>query len=360
MVCFLLVTLINSINEFAFYKRNNKFSKLLLTISVFILCFVAGVRASTVGTDVNVYVARLMEVSSNITNIVRYIQLSGSDLLFAVVVFIGNLFGDIHFTLFLIELVAVIPIYILAYRRRDYYSFTGTILIYLLTMYCISLNLMRQSVAMSICILAYDFYSSSKRKKAILLVLVAALFHKTAMIFFVIFILENIIVNDKKNKPILLATFLASIVIVSVFMERIVSLTFYARYLDLTEISRGFSMGSLVKNAIWILLAVFYAFLFSGDKEIEIIQMNTLLAIIYMSLTITSFKIPGTGRLGYYFINLYYFNMVPIFRKLFSQKLLASILFFILLAYLWWHMTAVPNDASGVYPYISDLYTFLN
>ena len=82
--------------------------------------------------------------------------------------------------------------------------------------------------------------------------------------------------------------------------------------------------------------------------------------IISLILTITSFKIPGTGRLGYYFNNISYFLLIFEIPKAFCQKKEIMIGILIIVSLLWWNMTAVPNDSSQVYPYKSDIVTWLN
>ena len=361
IICIIVVTLINVISEQLLKRNNKKIGILLLGISLFVICFIAGVRSQEVGTDVNVYVTRLINVSESSAGFFQYIKNANSDLFFAILIYFGYLFKDINVVLFFIELAAALPIYIYAYLERKNQSLTVTVLIFLLTMYCTSLNLMRQSIAISICLLAYHYFNEKHYKKATVTLLIATLFHKTALIFVIAFFINYLINKKIEKKGNLIFIFVICMVFFSLFMDKFIALTSYSDYLESENLMRTFSIGSILKKLFWIGLGIISIRYRSNDeKKYNNVLVGTILAVVSLILTILSFKIPGTGRLGYYFNDVSYFLLVQAIPQSFKQKKEVLIALILILALLWWNMTAVDNDSSKVYPYHSDLVLFLN
>lgn len=360
IICFIVATLINLINEKLFFKKNCKIiSFFLMILSLFCLSFVAGIRNLNVGTDVKVYVIRLYELACQYGNIFNYLKVCNSDLFFAILIYIGSLFRNINIVLFIIELAVCIPIYIYAYKERNNNSFTINILIFLLTMYCISFNLIRQSIAMSICILAYHYYNRDLKKKAIIALIIASLFHNTALIFLIAFIINTIIKSNSKNKNALIFFIVIGLVASTFFIDKIISITPYAKYLTISS-SRDFSIGSIVKRLFWLILVLLSYKVGKNEEHKKNVEISFIFLIISILTTITSFSIPGTGRLGYYFFNMAHFIFIFEIPKLFKQKNFAMLGIIIILSMLWWKSTCVPNDSSRVYPYYTSIVKVLN
>ena len=229
-------------------------------------------------------------------------------------------------------------------------------------MYCISLNLMRQSIAISICILSYHFFDNKKYKKSIILLIMAFMFHKTALIFIIILFINYIIKSKIKNKIIIISMIILLGLFATIFMDKIVSITSYSEYLNQSNLMRDFSVGSILKKLFWVALGGFC--ILSINKQSKIDNKNFIIAliisIISLMLTITSFKIPGTGRLGYYFNDISYFLIIYEISNTFKQRKFVLIVLITLLFGLWWNMTAVKNDSSNVYPYKTSIIKFLN
>ena len=361
ILCILLVTLLNLINEKVFYieKKRKIVSYLLTALSFLIVCGIAGVRHYTVGFDIRIYVTRLFSLSIN-NNIFSYLFHCNSDILFALVVYLGGIFKNIHLSLFFIESAVALPIYIYAFKIKKKYnqSFTVTILIFLLTMYCVSLSLMRQSVAMSFCILSYYFFDSNERKKAYILLIIACLFHKSALVFILVFFINDLIKSNNKNKKSIIFMFFLFLFFAAVFVKPIVSLTPYANYLYLS--TRPFSIGAVIKRLFWIALVLVCKKSTTDKNYINELNITLLILILTVFTTVTSFYVSGTGRIGYYYIYLSNFLMVQQIPKKFVEQKVVIFILLIIFTVFWWIGTCVENDSSRVYPYHSEIITFLN
>lgn len=356
LIATFVVTFINFINEKFFLNSTHKKTRAILFFtSLLVLCLIAGVRNTTVGTDINVYVVRLMNLANNYDNPFSFIVNSNSDFLFALIVYIGNLTNNIGTVLFLIELAVALPIYIFAYLERNSKPFSISIFIFLMVMYAASFNIMRQSIAISICILAYHFWDNKYRKLALFTIFIAFLFHKTSIIFLAIFLVNFVVKGKIKNKELFLILTIVLIAIVPLLLDRLIGLTIYSEYLTRESLMRDFSFGAILKKVFWLLLSIFTLFRFKNQNLKDDMTISMFLILISLVLTFTSFTIPGTGRLGYYFNNLFYFLSIPDIPKVFKQKNIAMVSLLSILVLFWWNMTAVENDSSRVYPYKSDL-----
>ena len=77
--------------------------------------------------------------------------------------------------------------------RRNSVDVPLSLTIYVcLTMFTFNMNAMRQAMAMSICLFAYEFAKDRKLIPFVLTVLLAMLFHKTAMCFFPVYFLPKL------------------------------------------------------------------------------------------------------------------------------------------------------------------------
>lgn len=360
VLCIFTSLILDVIAEYFLNHKKKKYGLFFLALSLFVVCYIAGVRSIYCGTDVRGYVTRLTSIALN-HSLIDYITMPDSHLLFGVVVYIGYLFKDYNILLFIIELAVALPIYVYAYKEKDNISLSMTLMAFMLVMYCTSFNLIRQSIAISFCVLSYYFYKKKKVRTVVILILVAAMFHKTALIFVAIYILRYVLEKKSVNKVYLIMFIMAATLIFIVFADRIIGLTSYKFYLNNVDYMREFSIGSIIKRLFWVLISISLLRVISSKSFIKVDTEMSLYMFIYTVLfTIMSFYIPGMGRLGYYFYDFGVFLIIPGFIRLIRPRRIAYLIFFFILFVFWWNMTCVPNDSSGVYPYMSEIANFLN
>lgn len=358
----IFVVSLSLINEFYLFKLNkNKIIVFTIMLSSILgLAFVAGVRDTTVGADINVYVMRLFNLSNSFgNNLLGFLRNSGSDLFFAIVVYIGSLFNDIHVVLFLIEICVCTPIFFFAYLQRKNISYTAIIFVFLMTMYVSSLNNMRQSIAISLCVLSYHFILEKKDKISLLLIFSSFLFHKTGLIFLSVYLIEKFIKQDRNRFSLKLVILIVPLLLFLPIVDNLISLSGYSYYIEAGFNYRDFSINSITKKLLFV---VMWGLTFTLKDEIDRNKSASglIYSIIALYCTFLSFSFPGMGRLGYYFTDLQYFLIVGHFYKVFKQKRFMSLMTCALFALLWWDMTKVENDSAKVYPYKSEIVTFFN
>ena len=365
ILTFIVTILLALISDYLLKKGNIKTAKLFLFMSLLVPCFIAGVRNEYVGKDVHNYLSLLYRDFSNGASFLseyKMYGLSGVEPLFMLLVYFPSKLSNFNIVFFIVELAVVLPVYYFAYKQKDNIPIPLTIFIFLLTMYCYSLSMMRQSVAITICLLGTYYLVNNNFKKSFFSIILAFFFHRTAIIYLMVLILGYIIFKTKKNKVLYLFLLLGGAIIVSISAPIIISFlpSKYSNYLD-ARWESAVNVLSLIKKIIWIipLLLCYVKINESSDSS----KKNTLLFCIFMVFFdivfyLIGIKVPTVSRISLYFSNISLFFVIPEILKMFKQKCIITSLCCILLIFFWHHM--IINDDAGVYPYKSDVIQFLN
>ena len=117
----------------------------------------------------------------------------------------AQIMSHIFIEWFLTEFLILACTYLAVIKISRYYQIHLAIfsLLYLFAFYNMSLNLMRQMCAVSICILSFSYLLDNKKFMALLLLLLAVTFHTTAIIFLLVFVYTYM--SDTKYKKLLLS-----------------------------------------------------------------------------------------------------------------------------------------------------------
>lgn len=192
---------------------------ILSAAALFLPCLLAGLRAEIVGTDVLHYLKPMTENAIQASGIGAYFQSGWESSLgylhvtdfeygFTVLIYLlAKLTGNLQMVQFLLEALILLPVYIaLARNRKTLPVWLGMLVFYLL-FYIGTLNLMRQWMAMSLLILAFQMLREKKLLPGILLSAAALLFHYSSALVLVVYAVWIILqllgkVKSKKAIPI--------------------------------------------------------------------------------------------------------------------------------------------------------------
>lgn len=358
VICFIISAIFALLSKYCFRKNNNNLGKIFLILSFLGPCVLAGLRSIMVGTDVTVYVTGLYNSSIQSSNIFNFLGNIDIEYGFALLVYLSSKFGDIHFCLFFIELFVVFPICIYIYKCRNEKSIFLSLLIFLLVIYCSSLNLMRQSIAISFVILSTYYFKNEKYFKTFLLFLLSLSFHYTSAVAILIYIMIYIINKTQKNKLSYLLLITVAICLIPFILDNILALLpKYSRYLTRENtLSMSDILMSSIKKIFWIvLLLITYRSKTNTKNEKKELLLSIMLLISDYSLFLCNIKFSSAGRLGYYFLYYAYFIFIPLISNAFIQKKLVNIFLVIILSLFWINMAATDGQSS-VYPYKSDYF----
>lgn len=159
-------------------------------LALLIPCTLAAMRDISVGNDVMgyVYPNYIVAIKSSSFGEFLLLEYPKTEILFSVLLYWGGKLKNIGYIFFAIELLILLPLYYVLYKRRKEASMTLGMMIYLFLFYNFGLSGMRQSIAMSFIMLAYYYFSINERFRAIFWCIVAILFHTVALLVIPIYL----------------------------------------------------------------------------------------------------------------------------------------------------------------------------
>lgn len=175
------------------YKRNlSLISIIFISISIIVPALLAAGRTEEIGTDVNNYVVPIWNLTHTVdSSLLSTIFAIGYIEPGYIVInwFVAQFSDDIFWLLLIIQLVILIPIYIGAFKLKKKLSPLWILFLYYCVIYNETLNLVRQSIALSFCFLALSFLFDNKDKFFIIISVFAFFFHNSAILMFLIYLL---------------------------------------------------------------------------------------------------------------------------------------------------------------------------
>lgn len=368
-------------NVRAFNNERKIAALLLMSLAIILLSIIASLRALTVGTDVTTYVVNNFSYAQNSSNFfdfynsqipngIYFTRVSEViEPLFALIIFIGAKIGSIGVTFFITEFLIIAPIYIVLYLNRKNGSMVIGITLFLFLFYNFSLSGMRQSIAMSLFLLAtYLLLNGSPWKAATFLVL-AYFFHTSIAIVSIILFAVYFIYNKKQNnkKQILIITTLLLIMLfllyskISPFLNNVFSRINprYGYYIShYAGIYNRFTLSNIpMSELIFKLLIVLYlSYIIIKSKKNTIIKNQILLFLQFIGIYLILFNADfyESLRLAYYF-NFLMIYSVPITSKYVNQDRINKFLnyfFCCFPALLYWSFFIMYKGAYGTVPYL--------
>lgn len=149
-------------------------------------------RTEEIGTDVNNYVVPIWNLTHTVdSSLLSTIFAIGYIEPGYIVInwLVAQFSDDIFWLLLIIQLVILIPIYIGAFKLKKKLSPLWILFLYYCVIYNETLNLVRQSIALSFCFLALSFLFDNKDKFFIIISVFAFFFHNSAILMFLIYLL---------------------------------------------------------------------------------------------------------------------------------------------------------------------------
>ncbi len=182
---------------YASEKAENKYLKALCAaLGILLPSILAGLRSSSVGTDVRIYGKYAYNEAVRSDSFFTYYgEFSDSllgDLGYYLITYIAaKITPHYHFGLFIYSLIPITCVY-LGIRKFNLKQGTSIWLfmgLYYLSLYNQSLNLLRQSIAIGVLFYAFAEFAVGKKIRSVLLWILAVLFHSSALIGLGIFVL---------------------------------------------------------------------------------------------------------------------------------------------------------------------------
>ena len=335
-----LATICFFVGKFAELTNNKK----LVWLIVFVLSFIAGLRAFSVGIDSNNYVNWFELIANGDQD-----QIYGVEKSFIYICNIAlKLWNNSNFMFFVFALPSHGLIIFTLWKNREHISFRWGVLCYYVMFFAISLNGMRQFVAVAIVIYATNFVRQGKYVRFVLMILAAALFHLSALVGLVYVLYEIPFLKDfdRKRKAVLIILCCA-ICGAALFISGYL-LNIYGGYFERQATSVGIMM--LVK-ILMLILSILIIGIPVDKKDRKIWGMFVAFYALGIALNSLSYFYLYMGRIGLYFYVFEALFIGWIFKaKNYSMwTVLLKVLYGVLLFYLLFDLLV--SNRQGELPY---------
>lgn len=203
------------------YERSRIVFYALSYAAILLLAFVAGVRDESVGTDIGVYGASTFAKAQAAKSFVEKVEIFGwiDSGYYAINYFAASLGGGLASALFLQSFIMTALVF---HGMKTYMSTAPlwlAMLVYDLYFYNLTLNLMRQGVAMAILLWSMRFFETRQFRKLLLSAVLCFFFHKTSILaYLVVFLIYWVAGKDERSqKKFIMWGCVAGVVVVASF-----------------------------------------------------------------------------------------------------------------------------------------------
>lgn len=372
--------------DFRLEKNQKSYSLIFMAFAILIPCVLAGLRAPIIGTDVNVYVKPVIDSMKN-SNVSLFTLLYNeifvgetNGVLFTSLLYLCSGFKNSLFVaLFFIEFLCLFPVYKVIQKQEFSSGLKAlSLFCYFCFFYHLSLNLMKQCIAISLVFLGFDLLKKQKKLKYIFLVfMIALLVHKSAILALLVYIVYAISTNhgdvlltekfgirisiekrsSRRFKTFAFFTLLMLMLFLLLNIRSILSVLVVVKHSYIYQLSHLTSFKLKYSNFIVMMLILSPIIVFKRSVIRSDYKYRFYIYILVLSTLLYQFvgASPALYRLSLYtliFIILAVPNFINLFKK--DAKILATI-YYVLILIVNFVFDVVLNSYAGVYPYSTSI-----
>ncbi|MDU5723052.1 MAG: EpsG family protein [Clostridium butyricum] len=333
------------------HKIWRKFFKYL---TLLIPSIVAGIRID-VGTDYSLYNRAFKEIIINKTS--RYEDFEiGYRLLNKIIYSIG---GNFHLVMFIMSFFTILFIYNGLINENKNIALTHGIMVYMFLFYQTSLNIVRQSLAISICLYACTCLNRGKKYRYFLYVLLASTFHRSALICLSFIVLKPIFQNKDKKilKTVIFLTLLILVFkrdILGEIVFHIFDSNYYSGYF-LRETAVGGNIIFYIAKILPIILCCIIVYNYIKHNKNLIMYYNFILCG-YILGALGCFTLTQVQRIAYYFTYLIILLLPFVIRIVSKRKFVVVKVLLLGFIVFNWYFDYFYRGYSQTIPYKSIFY----
>ena len=356
---YLVIFFISAFFSFMYQKAKKKTAqKVFAILAILLPTLLAAFRNESIGTDTLYYIKDTFMRACTYDSWISFIQSSDIEIGYLLINFIvSRITHNIHVLYFVLQFIIQFLIFKACTKMKNQVPVWFSYLSFLLLYYNRSLNMCRQTIALSMVLYAYQYLKDRKFLKGGLLVFSSLLFHTSAIIGIFIYIFMLLIPNNKQK------TFVLKLLIYIVLLVAILGYNNILLFLiDHGILSSRYTyyLADINGNIIWVdyalKLGIFAISLFLYKFLIQKKENRTLIYFLLIDFTIyhLGFVANYAQRISYYFG---YFNifLIPQFSQCFQgqkQKIMVrSMVIGILIVY--WYLYYAYLGADATVPYVS-------
>lgn len=374
MIIYICVFILSITFTYFAEKSRNKINFILCSfIAILIPSILAGIRDSGIGTDTQVYVDSswyIIETYANqpITIFIKDILNNNIQLEIAYNLIgycIAVLGGNIHWFYFILNFIVLLFVYLTINDNKHNASMSLMMFVFLFTFYNISLNLVRQSLALSICSYAYKYIERKQWRNFIIFQVLAILTHNTAF-FFILVVPFHFLLESKRT--VLNKYFVYAILLITPFAfslsDIIISYLVLVGFLPIhfLNYTTQNAENMIVRSALVVYLCLWLT-MYIGAKysKISIFNARKYLSFYFFSseLFFSSYFSQFAFRISYYFSYLSNIIFIPrLIRLMISKNRPVGLIFkwvICALIIFYWYWSIVVHNGNETIPYKSKI-----
>lgn len=366
MTIYIIVFLASCLCFYAKDRTKGFLAAFLTLIGITIPCLLAAVRDETIGTDVTGYGMFVYRDTKNVSLLEAFNIRSDNPRGFVALAWLINLTnGSFEVYLFIIELLIILPAFfsISYFLKKD--TWVGMLFFYFL-FYAISLNIMKQMIAVSLSAFALCLALEKHYKSWLLCSVIAFLMHQTGIVSFLIYPVYLLFSKTSayslvRRFFIYLASF-ACVVFIFAFSD-----SFLAALSGIKD-SYSYMLINKDKGGLLITPLIYLGFISlfhfmdskisgivynsrqSDSKENSFIEYLCVFGLMLAELQIIAL---GIGRFGYYFE---FFISIFVTYRLKEKNILLRIMAILFsTTIIFFQIKFVLDGNCEVYPYTSSI-----
>lgn len=350
-------------------KKNQRLFFVILAIAL--PCILAGYRASHIGTDTEGYLTPMIKAATSAYSfsdyldygwfrIWRFLFVKNFEIGFTSLVYVTAKFLGDFWTKTIIEMLIVVPVYLSIKKYGKYPTWLGMLVFYLIT-YNSTLNMIRQSVAVSFTLLGTMYLLEKNRLGFITCLLVAISFHISGLALLLIAAIFYFVKSDKQNSTAIIHSELRRVLLVfGIGVATLFSLGIVSRILTIVGLGNyvNYFGGEfhfvpnmfIIRLPIMILIAMGWHRWNNKERNARFFLVMFLITILCLQLvSVNSYS----GRIAYYFSAievLTYPSLCYSRQRQLNRFLITSLLISYLVVY-WWVYYGV-QGIDGTIPYM--------
>lgn len=279
--------------------------------------------------------------------------------------YIGLQFGsEVNYVYFVVSLVTIALAFNAIYLYREKASIPLMMFVFLFLYFNVSLNIIRQTVAMALALNVFLYLERKQWVAAIAFLIIMLFSHTTSVVFFLFLLLYVAVVRgaSKKVITILILVIPVSLMMLDYMILLAISLNVVPKKFMIYMIEEEDT--AVMKTAIlfgWLVLGMMYLYgrtLLRNDKTSRETIFIYNVKLFSNLLTLASTVSLWAFRMAYYF-SVFDILFIPRVIRLVSEedekkgKLLNA--FFVVLIIFYWYWSIIHNNENETYPYKSEL-----
>lgn len=334
------------------------------------LALLGGFRDEKIGTDLQFYAVPIWEYTVGGVNKASDMEWYGIEKSYLLLNFVcAQVSSKLEFFLTVLSFLTLVPIYLTAIKVRRYASPLLLMFMYIFTMYNATYNTMRQSIAMSVTLLAFVYLFFDKKKIAYILYGLSLLLHGSAIIGLLVlgvyYVMTNFHLTRKQISAIAVVVTLCFVIGViysqQLIMFAIGSGLIDAKYEAYTSAGGGGLFDARLNKSNLLYDTIVFSLLYSTysknkqNKKLYALAIIALMSLLFEFTGLISMYLP---RIALYPRMISLFSLPYIFKQIEFKNIRGKLNYktpVLLFVVLFWVYTFVISQAGETCPYTSKI-----